>query len=156
MGQHADAGAECPRADVIPVAPVRSRRRDFPDGDGLQLPGRWPAGCTRSATRDGSQIVTAPLLEVDDLRTYFHTDDGVVRAVDGVSFAVSAGETLAIVGESGSGKSVTALSILRLIPEPPGKIEGGRVLLEGRDLLTIPANEMRRIRGSRISMIFQE
>ena len=100
--------------------------------------------------------MTTPLLEVDNLRTYFHTDDGVVRAVDGVSFAVNAGETLAIVGESGSGKSVTALSLLRLIPEPPGKIEGGRVLLEGRDLLTIPANEIRRIRGSRISMIFQE
>jgi oligopeptide/dipeptide ABC transporter ATP-binding protein len=100
--------------------------------------------------------VTTPLLEVDNLRTSFHTDHGVVRAVDGVSFAVNAGETLAIVGESGSGKSVTALSILRLVPEPPGKIDGGRVLLEGRDLLALPSREMRRIRGSRISMIFQE
>lgn len=100
--------------------------------------------------------MTAPLLRIEDLRTYFHTDDALVRAVDGVSFEVNAGETLAIVGESGSGKSVTAMSILRLIAQPPGRIEGGRILFQGRDLVTVPESEMRRIRGSDISMIFQE
>jgi peptide/nickel transport system ATP-binding protein/oligopeptide transport system ATP-binding protein len=96
------------------------------------------------------------LLEIHDLRTYFHTEDGVVRAVDGVSFEVRAGETLAVVGESGSGKSVTSLSVLRLIPEPPGKIEGGTIRFRGRDLLTLQSREMRAIRGKEISMIFQE
>ena len=100
--------------------------------------------------------MSAPLLRVEDLRTYFHTDDALVRAVDGVSFEVNAGETLAIVGESGSGKSVTALSILRLIAQPPGRIEGGRILFQGRDLVTLSESEMRRIRGGEISMIFQE
>ena len=80
----------------------------------------------------------SPLLEVDDLRTYFFTRDGVVRAVDGVSFTVYPGETLAIVGESGCGKSVTSLSILRLIASPPGKVVGGRLSFEGRDLLAMP------------------
>ncbi|ODS56173.1 MAG: peptide ABC transporter ATP-binding protein [Acidobacteria bacterium SCN 69-37] len=97
-----------------------------------------------------------PLLRLDDLKTYFHTDEAVVRAVDGVSYEVHAGETLAVVGESGSGKSVTALSILRLIPQPPGRIEGGRILFKGRDLVTASEAEMRRIRGAEISMIFQE
>jgi peptide/nickel transport system ATP-binding protein len=96
------------------------------------------------------------LLRVENLKTYFHTDDAVVRAVDGVSFEVRAGETLAVVGESGSGKSVTALSILRLIPQPPGRIESGRIVFQGRDLLTVSEAEMRRVRGSEISMIFQE
>jgi peptide/nickel transport system ATP-binding protein len=100
--------------------------------------------------------VSEPLLRLENLKTYFHTDDAVVRAVDGVSYEVNAGETLAVVGESGSGKSVTALSILRLIPQPPGRIESGRVLFKGRDLLTLPEAEMRRIRGAEISMIFQE
>ncbi len=97
-----------------------------------------------------------PLLEVEELRTYFFTRDGVVRAVDGVSFSVERGETLAIVGESGCGKSVTSLSILRLIASPPGRTVGGRVLFEGRDLLALSEAEMRRIRGDAISMIFQE
>ena len=97
-----------------------------------------------------------PLLEVDDLRTYFFTRDGVVRAVDGVSFTVYPGETLAIVGESGCGKSVTSLSILRLIASPPGKVVGGRLSFEGRDLLAMPQEEMRKVRGNEISMIFQE
>ena len=97
-----------------------------------------------------------PLLEVDDLKTYFYTRDGVVRAVDGVSFTVHPGETLAIVGESGCGKSVTSLSILRLIASPPGKIVSGRLLFEGRDLLGLSDAEMRRVRGDQISMIFQE
>jgi peptide/nickel transport system ATP-binding protein len=98
----------------------------------------------------------APLLRLDNLKTYFHTDDAIVRAVDGVSYEINAGETLAVVGESGSGKSVTALSILRLIPEPPGRIVEGRVLFKGRDLLALSRAEMRAIRGKEISMIFQE
>jgi len=97
-----------------------------------------------------------PLLRVDGLRTHFFTDAGVVRAVDGVSFDVHAGQTLAVVGESGSGKSVTALSILRLIAEPPGRIVGGTVSFRGRNLLEASAREMRAIRGKEISMIFQE
>ncbi|MDX2155236.1 MAG: ABC transporter ATP-binding protein [Hyphomicrobiaceae bacterium] len=95
------------------------------------------------------------LLEVESLQTHFRTPDGVNRAVDGVSFSVAAGETLAIVGESGCGKSVTAMSILRLIPEPPGKI-AGRVLFNGRNLLELDDREMRKIRGNDISMVFQE
>ncbi len=99
---------------------------------------------------------TAPLLQVDDLRTHFFTVDGVTRAVDGVSFSVAAGETLGIVGESGCGKSVTALSILRLLPQRIGRIVGGRVAFEGRDLLQLDISAMRDIRGNRIAMIFQE
>ena len=99
---------------------------------------------------------TADLLDVDELKTYFFTRDGVVRAVDGVSFSVRRGETLCIVGESGCGKSVTSLSILRLIASPPGRTVGGRVLFEGRDLLELSEPEMRKIRGDAISMIFQE
>jgi len=98
----------------------------------------------------------ATLLVVEDLKTYFFTRDGVVRAVDGVSFSVGRGETLAIVGESGCGKSVTSLSILRLIVSPPGRTVAGRVLFEGRDLLALSAAQMRSIRGDAISMIFQE
>jgi peptide/nickel transport system ATP-binding protein len=99
---------------------------------------------------------TAPLLAIEDLRTWFYTRDGVVRAVDGVSCAVYPGETLAVVGESGCGKSVTSLSILRLIASPPGKIVSGRLVFEGRDLLGLPEDAMRAIRGNEISMIFQE
>src|SRR6516165_6060818 len=95
------------------------------------------------------------LLDVENLQTHFRTPDGVVRAVDGISFAVDGGETVAIVGESGSGKSVTANSILRLIPEPPGKI-AGRIRFEGEDLLALSERAMRNIRGNRISMVFQE
>jgi peptide/nickel transport system ATP-binding protein len=98
----------------------------------------------------------APLLEVDDLETVFHTEGAIARAVDGVSFTVGTGETLALVGESGSGKSVTALSIMRLLPTPPGQIVRGRVRLRGRDLLRLPEPEMRGIRGNEIGMIFQE
>src|SRR5215468_6852825 len=97
-----------------------------------------------------------PLLEVADLRTWFFTRDGVVRAVDGVSFHVIPGETLAIVGESGCGKSVTALSVLRLIPSPPGRIVSGAIRFAGRDLLGLGEAEMRAVRGNEISMIFQE
>ena len=97
-----------------------------------------------------------PLLRVEDLRTWFHTDEGTAKAVDGVSFGLAEQETLGIVGESGCGKSVTALSILRLIPDPPGRIEGGSVRFQGRDLLELSEKEMRRIRGNEIAMIFQE
>jgi len=100
--------------------------------------------------------VTEPLLKVENLRTHFFTRDGVVRAVDGVSFHVNPGETLAIVGESGCGKSVTSLSILRLLPTPPAKIVEGRIDFAGRNLVALPEAEMRRIRGNEISMIFQE
>ena len=97
-----------------------------------------------------------PLLELRDLRTYFTVDDGEFRAVDGVSFTLHAGRTLGIVGESGCGKSVTALSIMGLVPQPPGRIAGGAVLLEGVDLLRLPAAELRALRGNQLSMIFQE
>ncbi len=99
---------------------------------------------------------TQPLLRVDGLKTHFHTRDGVVRAVDGVSFDVMPGETLAIVGESGCGKSVTAMSILRLLPMPPARIAAGRIEFEGRNLLDLGEPEMRDVRGNLISMIFQE
>ena len=96
------------------------------------------------------------LLEVSDLGTSFYTRQGIVKAVDGVDFEVAAGETLAIVGESGCGKSMTALSLMRLIPDPPGRIVSGSIKLAGRDLLKISEEEMRDVRGNEISMIFQE
>ncbi|NMB12874.1 MAG: ABC transporter ATP-binding protein [Firmicutes bacterium] len=96
------------------------------------------------------------LLEVRGLKTYFYTEDGVVPAVDGVDFTIDKGETLGIVGESGCGKSVTSLSIMRLIPDPPGKIVDGEIIFEGFDLLKKTEAEMRKIRGNDISMIFQE
>jgi oligopeptide/dipeptide ABC transporter ATP-binding protein len=95
-------------------------------------------------------------LEVEDLRTYFHTSEGGSKAVDGVSFGLNPGETLGLVGESGCGKSVTALSILRLIPTPPGRIVSGAIRFEGRNLLELSPEAMRKIRGNEISMIFQE
>ena len=98
----------------------------------------------------------APLLDVKDLHTEFRTGAGVVRAVDGVSYAVEQGETVAIVGESGSGKSVSALSILRLIPDPPGRITRGEVIFAGRDLMQLPDAQMREVRGGDIGMVFQE
>ena len=97
-----------------------------------------------------------PLLEVKDLHTEFRTGAGVVHAVDGVSYTVDPGETVAIVGESGSGKSVSALSVMRLIPDPPGRITGGEVRFAGRDLMTLSEEEMRQVRGSEIGMVFQE
>ena len=96
------------------------------------------------------------VLEIKDLATYFYTHDGVVKAVDGISYEVQEGETLGIVGESGCGKSVSALSIMRLIADPPGRIERGEVIFEGRDLLKLSDSEMRTVRGNRIGMIFQE
>ncbi|HJX39154.1 MAG TPA: ABC transporter ATP-binding protein [Anaerolineae bacterium] len=96
------------------------------------------------------------LLEVTDLTTRFYTDDGIVQAVNGVSWHLDEGETLAIVGESGCGKSVSVLSILRLIPQPPGKIEAGQVMFEGRDLMKLSDDEMRSIRGNKMAMVFQD
>lgn len=96
------------------------------------------------------------LLKVSNLKTYFYTHEGIIKAVDAVSFSVNQGETLGIVGESGSGKSVTALSIMRLIPDPPGKIVGGEIIFEGRNLCSLGEKEMQKIRGRKISMIFQE
>ena len=98
----------------------------------------------------------SPVLEIDDLKTYFFTPAGTVRAVDGVSYAVRSGETLGVVGESGCGKSVTALSILRLVADPPGRIVGGAIRFEGRNLLDFGQQQMEEIRGNEISMVFQE
>src|SRR6185369_11717935 len=127
---------------------------------GGESAGRRHARRTRPAARAADVMASAesvaPLLDVQSLKTHFFTRDGVVRAVDGVSFSVGRGETLAIVGESGCGKSVTSLSILRLIASPPGCTVDGRVMFEGRDLLDLPEPEMRKIRGDAISMIFQE
>src|SRR4030067_1362114 len=100
--------------------------------------------------------MAAPLVQVKDLKTYFFTDDGVVKAVDSVSYEVQAGEIVGLVGESGCGKTVSALSILRLIPNPPGKIIAGEIVFEGEDLLKADEAEIRDIRGHRIAMIFQE
>ena len=98
----------------------------------------------------------ASLLEVKDLQTHFFTMDGVVKAVDGVTYDIEEGETLGLVGESGCGKSVSALSLMRLIPDPPGKIVGGEVILDGQDILKMDMDEMRHIRGAKVSMVFQE
>jgi peptide/nickel transport system ATP-binding protein len=118
---------------------------------------RWTRGLPGACeVMETSPTPGAALLDVKGLKTYFFTRDGVVRAVDGISFSVLRGETLAIVGESGCGKSVTSLSILRLIASPPGKTIEGSVLFEGRDLLALPEAEMRKVRGDAISMIFQE
>ena len=116
---------------------------------------------TMPALDDGAAAATvAPTgdiaLDVKDLQTWFYTRQGIVKAVDGVSFNLRKGETLGIVGESGCGKSITALSVMRLVPDPPGRIIGGRVTLDGRDLLDLDEAEMRLVRGNDISMIFQE
>ena len=97
------------------------------------------------------EAISDNVLEVDGLQTYFHTDDGVVKAVDGLSYTVRRGEFVGLVGESGCGKSVSAMSVLRLIPYPPGIIEGGRVLFKGEDLLHASEKRMRDIRGDRIA-----
>ena len=104
----------------------------------------------------GAEAGAQPLLIVRDLATTFKTDDGLIRAVNGLSFSVDAGTTLGIVGESGSGKSVTSLSIMRLIPQPPGKIERGEIRFRGEDLLHKSDSAMRKIRGHDIAMIFQD
>jgi peptide/nickel transport system ATP-binding protein/oligopeptide transport system ATP-binding protein len=96
------------------------------------------------------------LLKIEDLKTYFYTFEGIVKAVNGISLQINKGETLGLVGESGCGKSITALSIMRLIPSPPGKIVNGKIIFEGNNLLELNDAEMRKIRGKKISMIFQE
>jgi oligopeptide transport system ATP-binding protein len=118
------------------------------------------AGSKQKAVGHGPEISMTSsdgnLLEVQDLRTYFDTEDGEVKAVDGVSFQLKRGETLGIVGESGSGKSVTNLSIIRLIPTPPGRIVSGKVMFDGIEILSLEERDVRRIRGCRIAMIFQD
>ncbi|CAN5720552.1 ABC transporter ATP-binding protein [soil metagenome] len=109
------------------------------------------AGALAATRADGD-----PLLEVRDLRTHFHVMDGTVRAVDGISFSIGRGKTLGVVGESGCGKSVTALTIMRLLNIPPAEIASGEVRFEGRDILALPEDEMRRLRGNEMAMIFQE
>jgi peptide/nickel transport system ATP-binding protein len=109
-----------------------------------------------SALPETAVSAGSPVLEIDDLRTHFFTQIGVLRAVDGVSYAVRAGETLGVVGESGCGKSVTALSILGLVANPPGRIVGGAIRFGGRNLVKLDESEMETIRGNEISMIFQE
>ena len=111
---------------------------------------RWSMSAADAKQSGGGN---EPLLVVEDLRTYFDTDSGTARAVDGVSFSISEGNTLAVVGESGSGKTVTALSILQLVPTPPARIVSGSIRYSGRDLLKLPKHELRSIRGSDIAMI---
>src|SRR5262245_20107616 len=114
-----------------------------------------PAGLTRPGSAVSRQPYVS-LLNVTDLRTSFHTRNGVYRAVDGVSFSVERGETLGIVGESGSGKSVTCYSIMGLVPQPPGRIESGAAIFDGIDLLHCTPAQSRAIRGKRVAMIFQD
>src|ERR1700744_1248520 len=112
-------------------------------------------GCATHLIREWPSVSDMALLEVENLQTHFATPDGIVRAVEGLSFHINAGETVAIVGESGCGKSVTSMSILRLVQTPPGKT-AGTSRFEGRDLLNLTESEMQAIRGNAISMIFQE
>jgi oligopeptide/dipeptide ABC transporter ATP-binding protein len=113
-------------------------------------------GSIEQARRDAGAALASPLLEIENLQTHFFTAAGVVRAVDGVSYDVRNGETLGVVGESGCGKSVTALSVLRLVADPPGRIVGGAIRFEGTNLVDLTEREMEAIRGNDISMIFQE
>ena len=105
---------------------------------------------------NGTQATDQPILEVKDLRTYFRTRWGTVKAVDGVSFDLHRGETLGLVGESGSGKSVTMLSLMQLIPIPPGRIVSGEILLDGENLLELTDDQMSKVRGSQIALIIQD
>ena len=105
---------------------------------------------------NGTQATDQPILEVKDLRTYFRTRWGTVKAVDGVSFDLHRGETLGLVGESGSGKSVTMLSLMQLIPIPPGRIVSGEILLDGQNLLELTEDQMSKVRGSQIALIIQD
>ena len=126
------------------------------NGSGNVRPGASAGNAESGIEASPAAAPAHPILEIDDLRTHFFTRAGVVRAVDGVSYAVHRGQTLGVVGESGCGKSVTALSILRLVANPPGRIVGGAIRFDGQDLLGLKEREMERIRGNDISMIFQE
>ncbi len=121
---------------------------------GSNPPSDAPASATGVA-RPGN-AATDVLLEIQGLRTYFHTDEGLVKAVDDVSFDIHVGEAVGVVGESGSGKSVTALSVMRIVQCPPGEIAGGKAIFRGKDLFMLPESAMRRIRGNEIAMIFQD
>jgi oligopeptide/dipeptide ABC transporter ATP-binding protein len=149
------ADAADPRTGALEVrqhpAHDRAPARDLE----LRSPVRAPGGGL-SVSPASAPPEREPLLELRELRTEFRTEAGLLRAVDGVSFVLRSGETLALVGESGSGKSVTALSILRLVAEPPGRVAGGEIRFRGRDLLRLSPRELRAIRGREISMIFQE
>src|SRR6185295_8479813 len=155
LGQHHGRGASLLSAEAVDGAPARPVPRG--DGAGDQPGRRRAARHARPAARAADVMnPAASVLEVRDLRTHFHTRDGVVRAVDGVSLSLARGETLGVVGESGCGKSVTALSVLRLVPQPAGRIVSGSIRFDGIDLLALDAAAMRAIRGNRISMIFRE
>src|SRR5207249_3804169 len=149
LGRH--GGGWVPRHPHLAPHRAGAGDRALPDTDGVQLPGRRFARRARSK----AEAVSQPVLQVKDLKTQFFTDDGVVQAVDGVSFDLHPGETLGIVGESGCGKSVTALSILRLVLEP-GRIVNGQILFRGDDIVTMSDEEVREIRGKDIAMIFQD
>jgi oligopeptide/dipeptide ABC transporter ATP-binding protein len=116
----------------------------------------FPAGPTKPERHAAAASDADPLLSVEELRVHFHTDNGVVRAVDGVSWSVKAGETLGIVGESGSGKSVSAMTIMGLVPSPPARFPSGRIIFRGEDLLTATDARLRSLRGNEVSMIFQD
>ncbi len=141
--QEVSASGKSPKTSLAPVMPLRASlpvRGDIEGRTSLSGPGK------------GEDV----LLELEDLQTHFFSRDGLVRAVDGVSYQLNRGETLGVVGESGCGKSVSALSILRLIPDPPGKIVGGSIRFQGKDLIQHTEKQMQAIRGNEISMIFQE
>ncbi|NCA14595.1 MAG: ABC transporter ATP-binding protein [Proteobacteria bacterium] len=146
------AGRPRPSACFAPPSPTRIRGGERPH------PPQKGGVVAQSATLDRPAVPTggAPLLSVRDLRTQFFTADGIVKAVDGVSFDIHPGQTLGIVGESGCGKSVTAMSIMRLVASPPGRVVGGQAIFEGRDLLSLPDSDMRKVRGRQIAMIFQD
>ncbi len=139
------------------VAGVLPSRRPVSHASARRLHRRSRPGSLRpEGIFQASMTAAEPLLQIRGLRTHFFTESGVAKAVDGVDLDIRPGEVLGLVGESGSGKSVTALSILRLIPDPPGRIVGGEILFRGRDLLKMSWEDIRRVRGKEISMIFQE
>src|SRR5207244_2597328 len=135
-----------------------ARRARSAQGDVTIMPRAENRTATRRPTAgaDTQAGARGRLLEIRGLKTHFATDDGMVHAVDGVDLAIDSGETLGVVGESGCGKTVTALSVLKLIPIPPGRIMGGRILWRGHDLVPLRPEQMRRIRSKEIAIVFQE
>src|SRR5829696_488174 len=171
-------GAAPPRLPSRARCPEPRRGRRLPRrGDGRRRPRRGPAGAaaalrrgllrrlrrrprraqarSRAPGRRGERM-TEPLLDIRGLKTHFATDDGIVHAVDGVDLAIGRGETVGVVGESGCGKTITAMSVLKLIPMPPGRIVAGQILWKGRDLVPLDADAMRKIRSKEIAIVFQE